>query len=282
MVSKRFFSSRALNIFELTLSKWEYPKHSHNFFELIFIKEGRGRQRINDSELPYQSGDIFLLTPKDIHEFIIDEKTTFGFIKFTEQLFLEKTAFISDINWRKNIDTVILYSNCIPKNIIEYKADRTALFQLFAIIKNEYKNPTLYSRALLLELFGALLIVLSRNLKSIEKNRLLTKRNSEKERIEDILSYIRQNVLDKEKIKISVIAEMFYMSPNYVGIFVKKHAGISIQKYKIQTRIKIAERLLEQTNLTITEVAQKTGFTDGSHFSKFFKRWVGKKPRDFR
>ncbi|MGJ8684232.1 MAG: AraC family transcriptional regulator [Nonlabens sp.] len=277
-MSKRFFSTRSLNIFELTLEEWLFPKHSHNFFELVFIKKGSGSHKLNDSLFDYQTGDIFLLTPRDEHEFVIAEPTTFGFIKFTEQLFLEKVELLSDSKWRKNLDAVVLHSNAIPEAIIKNSADQDQIFRLFDMMFNEYVNPIAYSRSLLLELFGALLIIVSRNIKSTRNDKTVT----EKERVGDMLSYIRQNVLNKEKIKVSVIAETFYMSPNYASIFIKKHAGVSIQQYVIQTKIKMASRLLQQTNLTITQIAQKTGFTDSSHFNRLFKKYMGCNPGGFR
>ncbi len=87
--------------------------------------------------------------------------------------------------------------------------------------------------------------------------------------------------MDKDTIRIKEIAATFNMSPSYVSIFIKKHAGISIQRYVIQTKIKMAERLLKQTNLNISEVAQKTGFTDSSHFNKLFKKYTGVNPSDY-
>ena len=71
------------------------------------------------------------------------------------------------------------------------------------------------------------------------------------------------------------------MSSNYVSIFIKKHAGISIKQYVIQTKITMAERLLKQTNLTISEIAKKTGFVDSSHFNKIFKKYSGINPSEY-
>ncbi|WP_159289443.1 AraC family transcriptional regulator [Tenacibaculum maritimum] len=185
------------------------------------------------------------------------------------------------MHWKKNLDTVILHTNNIPKSIITYDTDRLQLFYLYELIKNEIENSLMYSRDVLLNLFGTLLMLVSRNLKSnllkIEKPY-----DSEKEKINSILTYIRQNVLNKELIKIKAIAEIFYMSPNYVSIFIKKHAGISIQQYVLKTKIEIATRLLKQTNLNISEIADKTGFSDSSHFNKTFKKYTGRNPSAFR
>lgn len=278
---QRFYITKNLDVLEFEAAKdWGYPRHKHNFFELTYILNGRGQHLLNDSVIDYKKGDLFFLTPRDEHEFIVDEPTTFGIIKFTEQLFLEKANIASSKHWRKSLDTVILHTNTIPKSIVAYKVDRIQLFFLYELIKGEIKNSLVYNRDVLLSLFGALLVVVSRNLKSsdIKTDKIY---NSKKEKIDSILTYIRQNVLDKERIKIKSIADFFYMSPNYVSVFIKKHLGISIQQYVLKTKIEMAERLLKQTNLNISEIADKTGFSDSSHFNKIFKKHTGKNPSDY-
>ncbi|WP_422100095.1 helix-turn-helix domain-containing protein [Tenacibaculum maritimum] len=44
----------------------------------------------------------------------------------------------------------------------------------------------------------------------------------------------------------------------------------------------MATRLLKQTNLNISEIADKTGFSDSSHFNKTFKKYTGRNPSAFR
>jgi AraC-like DNA-binding protein len=46
-------------------------------------------------------------------------------------------------------------------------------------------------------------------------------------------------------------------------------------------RLKRAEQLLLQKNLTISEVAYDVGFSDPNYFSKCFQKQYGKTPKDF-
>jgi len=280
-MTKRFFTTKDLDVLEFeSVNEWGYARHKHNFFELTFILKGNGQHILNESIINYKEGDVFFLTPKDEHEFVVTTPTTFGILKFTEQLFLEKANLTSSTHWRKNLDAVIFYANIIPESIIAFDKDREQLFCLYGIIKNEIENVLVYGRSVLVELFGALLIIISRNLKSSLKE-LPNSITSEKEKIDTILTYVRQNILNKERITIKAIADEFYMSPNYVSVFIKKHTGISIQQYVITTKIKMAERLLKQTNLNITEIAEKIGFVDSSHFNKIFKKYNGLNPSEF-
>jgi len=279
-MTQRFYITKNLDVFEFEAEKeWGYPRHKHHFFELTFVLKGSGKHVLNESVIDYKEGDLFFLTPKDEHEFIIGEPTKFGVVKFTEQMFLEKATFSKSTYLRKNLEAVIFHRNIVAKSVISCETDKEQLFRLYHLIKSELHSPLTYSRNVLSELFGALLIILSRNLKSTLKN---SGHVYDKNKVDLILTYIRQNVQNKELIKVDVIAENFHLSPNYVGIFVKKHTGISLQRYIMETKIKIAENLLKQSSLSIGEIAEKTGFTDSSHFNKTFKKYTGKNPSEYQ
>ncbi len=281
VMAKRFYITKDIDVFEFeAVNEWGYPRHKHSFFELTFILKGSGQHLLNESIIDYKTGDVFFLTPNDEHEFVVATPTRFGILKFTEQLFLEKTNAINSKRWKAYIESVVFFQNIIPDDIVVSDKDRKQLFALFALLKNELANNSNYSRDIIVELFGALLIIIARNLKSSLKG-LHNSKISEKDKIDSILSYIRQHIIDHERIKIKAIAAEFYMSPNYVSIFIKKHIGISIQQYVIQYKLKMAERLLKQTNLSISEIADKTGFTDSSHFNRIFKKYKGMNPSEF-
>lgn len=279
---KRFFITKSIDILEFeSVSEWGYPRHKHNFFELTLIIRGAGQHILNESIIDYKEGDVFFLTPKDEHEFVVAEPTVFALIKFTEQIFLEKTEILKDSDWQKRLDAIIFHSNAIPESIVKNASEGEQYFRLFNMIKPEFENLSVYSHPILMELFGALLILISRSL-NLTPGVLAQNIISEQDKVNAILAYIRQNVLHREEMKVAKIADVFHMSPNYISIFIKKHAGISIQQYVIQTKMKMAERFLKQTNLNISEIVQKLGFVDSSHFNRTFKKYVGKNPSEFR
>ena len=54
------------------------------------------------------------------------------------------------------------------------------------------------------------------------------------------------------------------------------------QKYLRKLRIRIASRALIYTNEALSEVALNCGFADQSHFTREFRRELGRTPRDYR
>ena len=53
-------------------------------------------------------------------------------------------------------------------------------------------------------------------------------------------------------------------------------------EYLIEYRIEIAKKLLKSTKLSMTEVAQETGFSSSAYFSKIFKRECNMTPLEYR
>ena len=78
------------------------------------------------------------------------------------------------------------------------------------------------------------------------------------------------------------IGAIFGYHPFYVSQMLKKKAGITLHQYIIAYRLKAARSLLENTGKTVIDIADETGFTDASYFTKMFKASYGVTPKEFR
>ncbi len=58
--------------------------------------------------------------------------------------------------------------------------------------------------------------------------------------------------------------------------------GLSYQALVDESRRQLSNRLLQQTDYELAEVAFMTGFSEQSSFSRAFKRWAGQTPRSYR
>lgn len=93
-------------------------------------------------------------------------------------------------------------------------------------------------------------------------------------------AYIRENV--GEEISNTEIGAIFGYHPFYVSKILKDRKGITLRQYIIAYRLKAAKRLLEHTDRSINEIADETGFTDASYFTKTFKATFGMTPKEYR
>ncbi|MGG4092991.1 response regulator [Paenibacillus lautus] len=98
--------------------------------------------------------------------------------------------------------------------------------------------------------------------------------------VEEIKHYIQGHY--GEELTRTSLAEIVYLSPDYLARVFKKETGVSLGTYIIQARIRAAKHLLESTPLSVYQIAAKVGYANYSHFSKLFKQDTGWAPSDYR
>lgn len=98
--------------------------------------------------------------------------------------------------------------------------------------------------------------------------------------VENLDGYIRENVGDE--ISNTELGAIFGYHPFYISRMLKSKKGITLHQYVISYRMKCALRLLECSDKSIADIAEETGFTDASYFTKIFKSQMGMTPKEYR
>jgi AraC-like DNA-binding protein len=62
----------------------------------------------------------------------------------------------------------------------------------------------------------------------------------------------------------------------------KEITGSSPLQYILKLRISNAQNLLENTDYTITEIANMVGYTNSLYFSRLFHKYIGMSPKEYR
>ncbi|MFA7344334.1 MAG: AraC family transcriptional regulator [Terrimicrobiaceae bacterium] len=90
-----------------------------------------------------------------------------------------------------------------------------------------------------------------------------------------------ENQLDT-KLSMRELARRAGMSPASFNRTFKSHLGTSPARYVSEMRVREAARLMLQSEGTIDEIAEKTGFPNRAYFSRVFKQITGGAPATFR
>lgn len=78
------------------------------------------------------------------------------------------------------------------------------------------------------------------------------------------------------------IAAEYRISVSYLSHVFREATGVPIMRYLLSCRINAAKECLEQSVLSISEIAQKCGFHDISNFGRTFRKETGYSPREYR
>ena len=90
------------------------------------------------------------------------------------------------------------------------------------------------------------------------------------------------NARPADKLSVNAAARLAGMNaPQFMKTF-KQVAGMTLVAYLNHVRLTNATRLLRETNRSIADIADATGYSDQSYFDKRFKRAFGRTPKEFR
>ncbi len=128
--------------------------------------------------------------------------------------------------------------------------------------------------------FEALSNVVADSLDDFMRNIFLHGQNRTNETVARILDYLGENF--HEPVTLEMLSAEAGLSTFRISHLVKEQTGKTVLQHIHQLRVKEAQRLLEQSDMSCTDIAYETGFGDQSYFIKQFRKWMGITPARYR
>ncbi|MGJ5640561.1 AraC family transcriptional regulator [Formosa sp. S-31] len=269
---ERYKQFNSLVVADLETDIWNHPLHNHNHFEIIYIMKGSGVHQLNGLSMPYKKGHLYVLGPEDEHEFQIEKRTRFIYVKFTN-FYLDTKDVDNPGEWNRTIDAILKSRNCKNGNILKLNNDIKHVNLLMTLIADEYEKTDLLGRRIIFQHFKALVLIIKRNL-DCDGN--ISERKPQANSTEALLEYIALHIYQPKFLTKQRIAEAFHLSPNYIGIYFKDKVGTSLKEYIQEYRFSLLEQRLKNGQRSSKQLVLDFGFTDESHLHKFVKRQSGK------
>ncbi len=136
-------------------------------------------------------------------------------------------------------------------------------------LKLDYFND--YSHGLLL----SILTTIAR-----KKNDPSPERQSIKTRINNVCRDIYANY--GESLSVKDYADMCNLSESRFSHLFSEIMGVSPKQYILNAKIEMSKELLENTDLSISQISDMAGFQNQSYFSRIFKKYTGVCPSEYR
>ena len=95
-----------------------------------------------------------------------------------------------------------------------------------------------------------------------------------------LTQYLRDHLA--EDVSLTVLSEEFHLSPQYISQLFKSEIGVGFLAYLTNVRMENAKRLLLSTDLSVAEVADRSGYADYRVFTKAFKKAENITPSQYR
>ena len=99
--------------------------------------------------------------------------------------------------------------------------------------------------------------------------------------LRDVLAFLEANYAN-EQLDSAAVAKSVNLSGPYLGRLIKRETRRNFREFLNRFRVEKAKPLLSGTNLTVSEIAYKVGYTTPSLFSQAFQRYAGMSPSQYR
>ncbi|WP_374951478.1 helix-turn-helix domain-containing protein [Mucilaginibacter sp.] len=246
--------------------------HKHTFYHVVFFTQGSGSHSIDFKTFPVKPYQIYFMTPGQVHRWNF-EGTADGYIINFSGSFFQSFLLRPDY-----LDKLPFFTGNVDDEVIDLKAESIpAICQLFEQLLTETAVPNKLGMDLIRALMLQLFILVARQSPAIGQSALPTYNYT---LLQSFRKLVDQNFVNLKLPK--DYAALLYITPNHLNALCNDMLGISAGEV-IRNRVVLeAKRLLVNLELSIATIAAKLNFADNSYFTKFFKKYTGQTPDDFR
>ncbi len=243
--------------------------HSHNYYEIIYNSSETENTTLSFPEKSYSlTPNTFALIPRDAKHLLPESfsgeriliqmtddyaKSVFDFLKLDiNEFFKTKIRIYSDIQIQN-----------LKKVIFEILAE-------FQSTTNISENGTLSF------LMAQFIMLLNQSIPQASYTDIAYSGITAVQ----ISEYLKTNY--SEEITLDILADKYYVDKFIMSKNFKATTGITIMNFLTQIRLNHAKEYLEDTKLSISEIAKAVGYTSAHYLSIVFKKNMGISPSNYR
>lgn len=244
-----------------------HTQHGHDFYHLVMFTRGSGTHTIDFTTFPVQPYQVYFMVPGQVHSWYFKPGVEGYIVHFSAAFF---RSFLLNHDY---LERFPFFSGNSKDQVIHIPVNGRK--QVTEIFENMLLEITAHDmvRVLLLQLFLRIEKISGRGMQQkVPQQKQLVMRNFR----QLINKHFRMIRLPKE------YAELLYITPNHLNALcqdlLSKTAGDMIRERVLLE----AKRMLTNADMTVTQVAYDLNFQDNSYFNRFFKKYEGITPDEFR
>lgn len=253
--------------------------HYHDYIEMLYGVSGSITVIISDNTYELRTGDLMVINSKETHGVIINEDhSRYIVVKFMPQLLYaaEQSAFELEYIMPFLLDTN-QQSRVFKNEVLKTSQISTMMFDIFNEWERHEYGYELAMRSDIMRVFLWILRYWHRN--HIEAVDRFTLPSDLDIAIQRSIEYANNNF---KTVTCEDAANYCNLSYSYFCRSFKRKMNMSFSDYINHLRVSEAQKLLITTDLDMSGIAERTGFSTSSYFIEQFRKRKGISPKHFR
>lgn len=253
----------------------DFPKHRHDYVEVVYMCSGKSVHVVNDKEVRLQQGELLFLNQSAIHEV---RKT--GLEDIAVNFIVLPDFFSSTLSEIGDEETPIrrFLVDCLcgqntGSGFLHFRVSGIATIQnlvenLLWILTQETPNRRRTSQMTMALLLMQLLA---------HTDALV--HEEQEETVWQALRYVESNYIDGS---LADMAKTLHYNISWLSREIKRKTGKTYTEIVQEKRLAQAAFLLKNTDRNVADVAAAVGYENNSYFHRIFQETYGKTPKHYR
>lgn len=250
--------------------------HTHNYFEINYVADGTCTFVFENTSRVLGKGELCIIAPSSEHDLVIDDESTVFCIMLRKSTF--DMTFFSLLS-RKDLLSYFfrttLQNDSHANYLLFFAENTTWINHIIHNAMGESNKNDSYSNSCCISWINLLFSSLLRNYsKTLQFYDYQTGAE-----FSLVLQYIQHNY---QNLTLSALAKLFHYSEPHLCTLIKQNTGHNFTGLIKRLRMAEAIDYLTNTNLKISEIADRVGYNSADHFSRVFRKTYQMSPQEYR
>lgn len=252
--------------------------HSHTFFELVYVYDGKCTQEISGQTIFMKTGDFCVIPPSVEHSIsVYDDSIIINIMLRRNTLHSMFYNFLNTPNKLSSFFLNNIYAKRANDYILFHSGMDSYIRESFCWMLCESMNKQEYSYQCITNVLLLDFYLLVRNYsESVQMPLFNSKIDVQRYAI---IQYIQDNYRD---VTLSTVAKRFHYSNEYTSRLIKDLMGMTYTEVVRTVRIERSQDFLANTTMTVANIAEAIGYDTTEHYIRQFKKHTGMTPSAYR
>lgn len=245
--------------YQIKMAPYESYSIPGDYYELIIVDQGELIHTVDNEDFVARKNDCFIYPPNQIRLQRIEKESV--------------TSYLS-----------ILFSatgltHSVVNQIITLGSQNSQLIERIIELANVNASQNYIDDELLLYVKTILLKIVQGETSSSDKPTTSMRENYENELFQAMVEFIEKNV--EEHNQVSDLVDHFSLSRSTIQSLFNKYVNTTPKDYMNKVRLNRSKKMIRETQLTLSQIADKLGYGSIQYFSRAFSREFGMSPSNY-